>query len=145
MKVRKRTYPSGNTAWEFWLTKNETGTRMIRKGGYDTRKAATLAASTLLSQIKLHKGNIDFDPDKTTFDELYEVFMHQARLSYAEGTVKNYEGLYGNHFQDLYGKTIAALNPFFLDCWRKNIKSVYVRNNCVKLINATFRYCDKNI
>lgn len=145
MKVRKRTYPSGKEAWEFWVTKKETGVDFIRKGGYPTKKAATNAAVELLNDLKIQTGLIKYDSEKTTFDDLYNIFINQAELSYSEGTVSNYKGLYKNHFKKLHGKTLSELNPYVLDCWKKelikNCKSVFVVNNCIKLINAIFGYC----
>lgn len=86
------------------------------------------------------------DIDKSTYEELHNIFMHQARMSYSLGTIKNYDGLFKNHFSTLKERKISDITPLFLDYWLKekelNGKSVYLINDCIKLVSAVFHYCE---
>ena len=67
-------------------------------------------------------------------------------MSYSQGTIKNYDGLFKNHFSALKERKISDITPLFLDYWLKEKeldgKSVYLINDCIKLVSAVFHYCE---
>lgn len=147
MKVEKRKYKNGKETWGFWLTEKETGSKILRRCGFETKKMAQNMGFELLQQIKLQNRCIKIDIQKTLFKEIFKTFMYQAELTYSTGTISNYCGVFKNHLQEFHNKKISEITPFFCDLWIKNKLnsgvSVYVINNCIKLVNAVFGYCVK--
>ena len=150
MSVSQRKYSNGNTTWEYVIPKNQTGTgKQYRRAGFKTKKEAQNAEREKLQEFNKYRGLWHADIEKTTFKNISDLFIEHMETSaeYESGTVCNYKGLFKNHINSTFEtKKIIELTPLLIQRWKDTKSkevSVYVLNNCIKLLKATFNYAKK--
>lgn len=149
MSIRKRYKKDGSFTWEFCITIQKNPRKQYRKSGFKTKTEAQQAEYEAIQKYK--NKYISLNPDKTTFDEILNLFLDHITISneYEEGTVQNYKGYYKNHLQDFYCLRLPEITPLFIQDWfdkSTKTKSPYIINGCRKLCKAAFNFCkNKNL
>ena len=117
--------------------------KQVRRRGFKTEKEAKEAERKFLNSLESGKvelkGNILFSEVINFF---FDFIKNEGQ--YEKGTIKNYEGYYNNHMQDLKLVPIKNLTPTLIQTWHRNLykkgASDHIYNGCLKFLKRSFNY-----
>lgn len=115
-----------------------------RKRGFNTKKEAEIAERQFLNSLEA--GQVELNNVISLKDAIH-TFLDYAKNEgkYAKGTIKNYEGYYKNHLQEIAFVQMKKLTPSLLQTWHRNLfnkgVSDHVYNGCIKLLKRACSYC----
>lgn len=154
MTVEKYPTNKAKTKFKWWFVVDVPATeydrmgkpkrKQVRKRGFNTKKEAEIAERQFLNS--LDNGTIELNTTVLLKDTIKE-FLNFAKNEgkYANGTIKNYEGYYNNHLQEIASVPIRKITPNLLQTWRRNLfkkgTSDHVYNGCIKLLKRACSYC----
>ena len=117
--------------------------KQVRVRGFNTEKEAKEAERKFLNSLE--SGKVELNGE-IIFSDVINFFFDFIKNEgkYEKGTIKNYEGYFKNHMQDLISVPIKKLTPVFIQTWHRNLYkkgvSDHVYNGCLKLLKRAFNY-----
>lgn len=131
----KRTYPSGESSWEYYIPRAESPTgKQIKGCGFSTKKEAIEACKKRLK--KLEQYEIVDDPH-ITFKNGCQIYFERKNLAVA--TMDKYKTFLKNHIYPYFENTIIIeIKPLKVDRW---LDSLLEKGATISTANEALKIC----
>ena len=131
----KRTYPSGKTTWQFYISRQESPIKKQIKGcGYNTQREAIEACKKKLNELE--KLNFADNPN-ILFKDGCDIYFKRKNL--ANTTREKYEIFLKQHINPYFeNDVISSIKPLKIDAW---FDSLQEKGATISTINESLKIC----
>ena len=131
----KRTYPSGKTTWQFYISRQESPIKKQIKGcGYNTQREAIEACKKKLNELE--KLNFADNPN-ILFKDGCGIYFKRKNL--ANTTREKYEIFLKQHINPYFeNDVISSIKPLKIDAW---FDSLQEKGATISTINESLKIC----